>query len=191
MMIDDCARAEVIAGALALQEATDAERDAYRRHLAQCSRCADELLGELEFERMGRVLVQARSDERWEPDVRGAFQRRKARSAWRFGLASIGAASVAAAACLVLLFAGRQAPAPPLAALREQALAAVRTVPTAPFAAQRAESLSVLPASGASIQIGLDRRGNPTNCSVTKSSGSVSLDKQICKNALKRDYLSP
>jgi hypothetical protein len=190
-MIDDCARAEAIAGALALHEATDAERDAYRRHLAQCSRCADELLGELEFERMGRVLAQARGDERWEPDVRGAFHRRRARSAWRFGLASIGAASVAAAACLVLLFAGRQAPASSkLAALREQALAAVRTVPIAPFSAQRAESLSVLPASGASIQITVDRQGNPTTCSVTRSSGSSSLDKQICSNALHRHYLS-
>ena len=39
MMPRECARAEVLAGAVALGEASDAERDAYRRHLAGCSRC--------------------------------------------------------------------------------------------------------------------------------------------------------
>ncbi|MBV8374642.1 MAG: energy transducer TonB [Candidatus Eremiobacteraeota bacterium] len=84
----ECVRAETLAGAIALGEATDTERDAYRRHLADCSTCVALLCGEREIERVVRVVREARDGESWEPDLRAALQARAAtrRIAWGFGL---------------------------------------------------------------------------------------------------------
>jgi TonB family protein len=84
----DCVRAETLAGAIALGEATDAEREAYRRHLAQCRTCVTSLCGEREIERVVRIVQDARDGESWEPDLRAALQARSAsrRMAWSFGL---------------------------------------------------------------------------------------------------------
>jgi TonB family protein len=64
---DRCARAEILAGAIALDEATAAERDEYRRHIAGCARCLNELRGEREIERVMSTVVDARESETWDP----------------------------------------------------------------------------------------------------------------------------
>jgi TonB family protein len=96
MMANDCARAEITAGAVALGEASDAERDAYRRHLAGCGRCLENFGGEREIERTMRLVAQARDTESWEPDLRVALRERArgTRLAWRFGLAVVAAAAI-------------------------------------------------------------------------------------------------
>ncbi|MGC1381272.1 MAG: hypothetical protein WA814_09675, partial [Candidatus Baltobacteraceae bacterium] len=70
-----CARAEVLAGAIALNEAGDAEREEYRRHLAGCANCLASLGGERAIERVMSVVGEARDAERWEPDLRGGVRR--------------------------------------------------------------------------------------------------------------------
>lgn len=84
----ECLRAEAIAGAVALGEATDAQRETYRRHLAGCRRCITSLCGEREIERVVRSIWEARESESWEPDLRAALQARTStrRTAWTFGL---------------------------------------------------------------------------------------------------------
>jgi TonB family protein len=69
-MNKECVRAETLAGAIALGEATDAERDAYRGHLARCRRCVTLLCGEREIERVSQVVQEARDGESWQPDLR-------------------------------------------------------------------------------------------------------------------------
>jgi TonB family protein len=93
-MTKDCARAEVLAGAVALGEATDHERDAYRQHLALCPRCIEAFGGEREIERIMQTVAQARDAERWEPDVRASMATRgnRGRRFWRFGFAAAAAA---------------------------------------------------------------------------------------------------
>ena len=64
-----CNQAEVLAGAIALGEATDAERQAYRGHVATCSSCLRANGGEHEIERTMACVGQARADETWDPDL--------------------------------------------------------------------------------------------------------------------------
>ncbi len=71
MKLNSHNRAEVLAGAIALGEATDEERVEYRRHLAECGPCLQSLGGEHELERLNNVVQQAHMSEMWEPDVRG------------------------------------------------------------------------------------------------------------------------
>lgn len=66
---------EVLAGAIALGEATDAERQAYRGHIAHCARCRAELGGEHELARAAETIASARDGEVWEPHLR-TFMRR-------------------------------------------------------------------------------------------------------------------
>lgn len=89
-------RAEVLAGAIALGEANDAERHEYREHIAACRACLDSLGGEREFERLAAVVADARESEIWEPDVRPGMLRRAERpSRWvRFGLSAAATAFV-------------------------------------------------------------------------------------------------
>jgi TonB family protein len=96
MISHDCTRAEITAGAVALGEASDAERDAYRRHLSVCRRCLDGLGGEREVERTMQLVARARDGESWEPDVRVALRDRLHvnRRVWRFGLAAVAAVAV-------------------------------------------------------------------------------------------------
>jgi TonB family protein len=107
----DCARAETLAGAIALEEATDGERDAYRRHLASCVRCVETLGGEREIERVMSVVAQARDQESWEPDLRNALRdrTRARRGAWTFGL-GLGALALAVSLSIHLLAAGTMRP---------------------------------------------------------------------------------
>lgn len=93
-MIGECARVEVLAGAIALGEASDAEREQYRLHIAACRRCVNAFGGEREIERTANVVAQARQAETWQPDLRGWMTSSRKRRAltWRFGLSGIAAA---------------------------------------------------------------------------------------------------
>lgn len=67
MIQQGCARAEILAGAVALGEATEVEREEYRRHISACGACLRELGGEREIERVMSVVDDARASETWEP----------------------------------------------------------------------------------------------------------------------------
>lgn len=86
-MNKDCARAEILAGAVALGEASDCERDEYRRHIAACASCLRELGGEREIERVMQTVADAKAAEVWEPVPMRAGERRarRVRFAWAAG----------------------------------------------------------------------------------------------------------
>ncbi|MDQ6930330.1 MAG: TonB family protein [Candidatus Eremiobacteraeota bacterium] len=92
MKLSPHARAEVLAGAVALGEATDEERIAYRRHLAECAACLNAFGGEHELERLQGAVREAAASEMWEPDVRPALLARMhpTRRIARYGLAMLG-----------------------------------------------------------------------------------------------------
>jgi TonB family protein len=154
----DCARVEVLAGTIALGEASDAERDAYRHHLSGCERCLTLFAGEREIERVMRSVVQARDAERWEPEPRAIFRDRARSSnhAWRWTAAL-------AASLAVGIFAGQRIVAQhqtsggnghTVAVVHhvltlptsgdERAIASLGTQ-TAPKRVERAESLAIAP----------------------------------------------
>ena len=73
-------RAEILAGAIALGEATDAQLIEYRAHLAACPACLQAFGGEHELRRAHERIGAAREDERWQPDITPAlFERMNAR----------------------------------------------------------------------------------------------------------------
>ncbi len=87
-------RIETIAGAIALGEASDAERREYREHISSCTDCLNSLGGECEIERVASTVAQARESEIWQPDLRGvvaARMQRRGRSL-RYGLVVASAA---------------------------------------------------------------------------------------------------
>jgi TonB family protein len=91
-----CARAEVLAGAVALGEATELERDEYRRHVAACAPCLTSIGGEREIERTMALVAQARADEVWEPVLTDASIRRTGVArVWTWGLSATALAIVA------------------------------------------------------------------------------------------------
>ncbi len=92
-MTNGCSRVEVLAGAIALGEATEAEREEYRNHIASCASCLAALGGEREIERVMATVAQARDAETWEPLPRRLGERSRAR-AWRTGAAILAAAVV-------------------------------------------------------------------------------------------------
>ncbi|HTX58054.1 MAG TPA: hypothetical protein VMH02_00155, partial [Verrucomicrobiae bacterium] len=94
----DCGTAEILAGAIALGEAGDAERDGYRRHLSTCERCVRACGGEREIERVMATIARAREQESWEPDLRAALRDRSRmrRGAWIGGIGAGVAAALAA-----------------------------------------------------------------------------------------------
>jgi TonB family protein len=90
-----CRDAEIAAGAIALGEATESERDAYRLHLSRCADCVRTLGGEREIERTMQRLVDAREAETWQPAVSPARLRpRRAGFAW--GMTAMAVVVVAA-----------------------------------------------------------------------------------------------
>lgn len=92
-------RAEVLAGAIALGEATDAERIEYRGHVATCVDCLHRLGGEHELARTAGVVADARAAEIWEPELRSTIARTiSSRKRWtRWGLSALGV-------CFALVF---------------------------------------------------------------------------------------
>lgn len=111
-------RAEVLAGAIALGEATDAERIEYRGHLATCGECLQRFGGEHELARTAAVVSDARSAEIWEPDLRSAVVRAMTtRKRWaRLGLSALGICFAMAFFVRVLVVSGFAHLTPSLAA---------------------------------------------------------------------------
>ena len=92
-----CARAEMLAGAIALGEASDREREEYRRHITACESCLRDLGGERGIERVMETVSLARESEVWEPvPVRATERRaRRTRLAWTFGASTAVVAAIA------------------------------------------------------------------------------------------------
>ena len=312
-MNKDCARAEILAGAIALGEASENERDEYRRHIAACVSCLGVLGGEREIERVMETVHRASDSEVWEPVPLRAGERRArtVRRAWTFGVSTAVIALIASLGIHTLLAANvppvtvaaneaapaqpqsfhvtlehRAQPAAPVTKPklappqpkivvvhnvvtlkqtdRPETKAPVHTTETTvaadtpasaapapqpktrssnvpvwrrdaalpraqdsavnvaradtpPVLAGRAESIAVAPsytvrevvpiggdtainprpaaiayAQGAegttAFEVTVDERGNPVKCTITKSSGYLSLDDAVCKAAMKARY---
>ncbi|MBV8345492.1 MAG: hypothetical protein JO190_10980 [Candidatus Eremiobacteraeota bacterium] len=185
----DCARAETLAGAIALDEADETQRDMYRAHLATCGRCRSNLGGERAIERVMATVAGARDAERWEPELRAASMRPRARyPVWRW---------IAAVAAVAVLAVGVRAmerhPAAATVAQRgtatEQAVAravAALNTQTAPRREHEAESLTFASPGSGSMALALHLDGRAQGrCVVTKSSGNRVLDETVCRAALR------
>ncbi|HZZ65482.1 MAG TPA: TonB family protein [Candidatus Baltobacteraceae bacterium] len=105
MTLQHCDRIEALAGAIALGEATEEERLAYRRHIAQCAPCLNTFGGEREIERVARTVADARESEVWEPQLKGVSTARASRRYrwWRFAAAGVTSLVLAGAAVHALV----------------------------------------------------------------------------------------
>lgn len=85
-------RIESLAGAIALGEATDAERREYREHLSSCESCLTTLGGEHQIERTASVVAAARETETWQPDLGNVVSARMRKRAqkWQYGFGIAG-----------------------------------------------------------------------------------------------------
>ncbi len=185
----DCADAERLAGTIAVSEATDAERDAYRAHLAGCGRCLRDLGGERDIERVMGTVAQARDAERWQPDLR-ALSRRSAPARAPVWAAALAAGIVIAVGIGLTEHQLRPTAATPsISAPEARALAALGTQ-TMPQREGRAESLAVGTAA-TTLNLRIDARGVPLQCTVAASSGNRAKDSAICRAAMRRRYSSP
>jgi hypothetical protein len=183
----NCASAEILAGAIALGEAGDEQRHAYREHLSTCRRCLSQIGGEREIERVISVVAQARDQERWQPDVRRALGHLAGRRrAWKWG-----AGVAVAAACMVVILATQRHAPVVVHSVAMPDLGAVAALGTQsmPQREQRAESQAFTSAQAArstiTFEVRLDARGRPAGCTVIKHSGPASLDAALC-NAVMR-----
>ena len=187
---DDCVAAERLAGAIAIGEAGETERDAYRRHVAGCARCLHDLGGEREIERVMGTIARARDDERWEPDRRVTLAGpRIPRNAWAL------ATALAAAVVFTVGLRATEKPRPvtpaqhAMSAHDARAIAALDTQ-TVPRREGRAESLAVGGPTtfSTAFDVTVDGRGMPLRCSITKSSGDRVLDQSVCRTAMRARY---
>jgi TonB family protein len=96
-----CRDAEIAAGAIALDEATAAERDGYRLHLSHCSTCVEAFGGEREIERTAGLVARARDAETWQPAIAPLRAQRRKFGGLAWGL---GAAAVAVVAAAIVAF---------------------------------------------------------------------------------------
>jgi hypothetical protein len=184
----DCASTQRLAGAIALGEADDAQREAYRSHLSMCGTCLREFGGEREIERVMSLVSRAREDERWEPALRLA-PRRAGAGRGVLVLASTLAALAIVAGIRTWERPGAPAPSVPAIASHEaQALAALDTR-TGPKREARAESLAVGSATyAAGLEITVDEHGHPQRCRISTSSGDRAFDVSICRAAMHARY---
>jgi len=184
-----CVKAESLAGAIALGEAQENDREAYRNHLAGCERCVTALGGEREIERVMALVSAAREDERWEPDLRKLLARRRTPNrAWLW----VGSAAAAVALIAGIRASGPRPATPPahhvISAQEAHALAVLDTQ-TAARGEGRAESLVVGAATlSTAFEVSVDERGVPIRCKITKSSGDRTLDRNVCLTAMHVRY---
>jgi anti-sigma factor RsiW len=165
-----CARAEIVAGAIALGEAREDERHAYRAHLAHCSRCVNALGGEREIERTVSLVANARESERWKPDVRRRLGR-AIDAPMRLRWLSAAATAIVAVLAIVMLQRApgiphkSALPAPVADSQRAAAIAALGTQNVPAFQHQ-AESLQFRNGATLTLRVVLDGHGKPVRCSV-------------------------
>lgn len=185
----DCAVAERLAGTIAVNEATDGERDAYRAHLAVCESCVRELGGERDIERVMATIARAREEERWQPALR-AMTRRSSPARVPVWAAAFAAAVVVAVGIGLGQHQLRPAAATPsVSAAEARALAALGTQ-TLPRREGRAESLAI-GATATTLSLRIDARGVPLQCAIASSSGNRAKDDAICRAAMQRRYSVP
>ena len=184
----DCSAGERLAGAIAVGDASDAEREEYRGHVAVCVQCLETFGGEREIERVMNVVARARDDERWDPDLRSRLARgrmpRRA-LAWSVALATAIALVVG-----VRTFERPQSPAV-TRAISSQEVRAVASLGTQaePKREGRAESLAVGTTTlSTSFVLSVDQRGVPVRCTITQSSGVRRLDESVCRTAMHSRY---
>ena len=126
-MNQSCARAEILAGAIALGEANETERDEYRRHISGCAECLASLGGEREIERVMQTVADARESEVWAPaPVRATVRRPR----WKF---AFGVGGSVLAAALVASFGIHSLIAATVPPVQVVAQAQEQTSPTTPF----------------------------------------------------------
>ncbi|MBV9027057.1 MAG: hypothetical protein JO311_00445, partial [Candidatus Eremiobacteraeota bacterium] len=182
----DCERAEVLAGAIALGEAGENDRDAYRSHLAQCRECCDALGGEREIERAVRVVASAREGESWTPAARLPLRRGARYYLWGWiALAAAVVIAVAAASHVPThrVSVATNTPARSVSQADARAIAVLDTQ-VGPRREHQAESLSVgssLASRRVTLQLSVDDRGRPKRCIVERSSGDDALDAALCR----------
>lgn len=178
----NCARAEIVAGAIALGEARDDERHAYRAHLSQCVRCVNALGGEREIERTIGLVTSARESERWEPDIRRRLARATQGPTRLRWLSVAGTAAVAVLAVAVLqrhpVIPHKSALPAPVGAAQSAAIAALGTQ-NVPAFEQRAESLQFRNGATLTVRVVLDAHGKPTRCAVVRGA-QPSLNRAFC-----------
>jgi len=183
----DCVDAERLAGAIALSEASDGEREVYRSHLAGCERCLTDLGGERDIERVMGTVAQARSVERWQPELR-ALASRSAPARVRLWAAAVAAALVIAAGIQIAEHQVRPVAAPPpISAAEARALAALGTESLSRREG-RAESLAVGSTAAATLNLRVDARGVPLGCTIARSSGDRANDAAMCRAAMHARY---
>lgn len=104
-MSNACQRAEVLAGAIALDEAVNAELEEFRAHIAVCSSCLQTLGGEIGIRRVMDTIREARESETWQPVLASihAKHERRLRALIRFTLATTGIAIATAVAIRLLV----------------------------------------------------------------------------------------
>ncbi len=185
----DCARAETLAGAIALGEADEMQRDTYRAHLATCGSCRSDFGGERQIERVMTTVAAGRDAERWEPDLRAAsMQTRPRYHGWRW-IAALAAVAALAVGIRSMEFHANSPAVAQHGAATEQGAAravAVLNTQTAPRREHEAESLVFAPAASSSMALRLRLAGRtPGRCVVTKSSGNRALDEAVCRAALR------
>lgn len=182
----DCTGAERLAGTIAVNEASDAERDAYRAHLATCGRCLSDLGGERDIERVMGAVAQARDEERWQPDIRGLARRSAPARARAWAVALAAVIAVVTGIGLAEQQLRPATPAPSISAPEARALAALGTQ-TIPRREGRAESLAV-GATAATLNLQIDARGVPLRCTIAQSSGDPVKDAAMCRAAMQARY---
>jgi hypothetical protein len=183
-----CDRAEIIAGAIALGEAREEERHAYRGHLSQCVRCVGAIGGEREIERTIGLVAAARESERWEPDIRRAIvqsTRRSSRVRW------IYAGATALVAVLVLtvfqqhpVIPHKSALPAPAAGVQQAAAIAALGTQSMPAFQHSAESLQFRSGATLTLRVVLDGHGRPVRCAVLHGA-QRSLDRAFCAAVLR------
>lgn len=91
MRAPSCRQAEISAGAIALGEASQQQRESYRAHVASCATCLDSFGGEIAIERTMACIPRARESETWDPDMTRVVRDRIARRsrAWRWAAAAV------------------------------------------------------------------------------------------------------
>jgi TonB family protein len=144
-----CRDAETAAGAIALGEATNPEREAYRLHLSRCAHCVETLGGERDIERTMQHVAAARDAETWEPSVQPLRERRRkfAGFGWAFTAAAV---ALAAGSLLALPHARPSASTTPSVAVvtvpvvRAQQRHPIARVPAAPRRTVPAHNLIVV-----------------------------------------------
>ena len=109
-MTNQCSRTEILAGAIALGEASETEREEYRNHIATCASCLRALGGEREIERVMSAITRARDDETWDPLPRRSGERSRVRM-WGAGAALLAAGIALSLGVHVLLAAVVRPPA--------------------------------------------------------------------------------